>query len=225
MLTRSMRADLGVMISASHNPYDDNGIKLFGPDGYKLSDESRERDRAAGRDQPVEARSPSRPTSAAPSASTACRTATSSSPSARCRSSSSSTACAWWSTAPTAPPIGSRPAALWELGAEVFSVGVEPDGFNINKECGSTAPDGARPQGARGARRHRHRARRRRRSRRHHRREGPPGRRRPAARRDRRELEGRGPPRQAGRGRDRDVQSRARAPPRAASASSWRARR
>src|ERR1700731_2750915 len=39
MLTRSMRADLGVMISASHNPYDDNGIKLFGPDGYKLSDE------------------------------------------------------------------------------------------------------------------------------------------------------------------------------------------
>src|ERR1043166_7487028 len=39
MLTRSMRADLGVMISASHNPFDDNGIKLFGPDGYKLSDE------------------------------------------------------------------------------------------------------------------------------------------------------------------------------------------
>src|SRR5438045_5267498 len=39
MLTRSMRADIGVMISASHNPYDDNGIKLFGPDGYKLSDE------------------------------------------------------------------------------------------------------------------------------------------------------------------------------------------
>src|SRR5437868_6555437 len=39
MLTRSMRADLGVMISASHNPYDDNGIKLFGPDGYKLSDQ------------------------------------------------------------------------------------------------------------------------------------------------------------------------------------------
>ena len=42
MLTRSMRADVGVMISASHNPYDDNGIKLFGPDGYKLSDEVEE---------------------------------------------------------------------------------------------------------------------------------------------------------------------------------------
>ena len=42
MLTRSMRADLGLMISASHNPYDDNGIKLFGPDGYKLSDEKEE---------------------------------------------------------------------------------------------------------------------------------------------------------------------------------------
>ena len=49
MLTRSMRADLGVMISASHNPYDDNGIKLFGPDGYKLSDEVEQEDRSADR--------------------------------------------------------------------------------------------------------------------------------------------------------------------------------
>ena len=49
MLTRSMRADLGVMISASHNPFDDNGIKLFGPDGFKLSDDVEKRDRAAAR--------------------------------------------------------------------------------------------------------------------------------------------------------------------------------
>jgi phosphoglucosamine mutase len=47
MLTRSLRADLGVMISASHNPYEDNGIKLFGPDGFKLSDETERRDRGA----------------------------------------------------------------------------------------------------------------------------------------------------------------------------------
>src|SRR4028119_2285504 len=52
MLTRSMRADLGVMISASHNPYFDNGIKLFGPDGYKLSDETEAQIEAALRDSP-----------------------------------------------------------------------------------------------------------------------------------------------------------------------------
>ena len=56
MLTRSLRADLGVMISASHNPYQDNGIKLFGPDGYKLSDEIElaieERMRGLGRRRP-----------------------------------------------------------------------------------------------------------------------------------------------------------------------------
>ncbi len=52
MLTRSMRADLGVMISASHNPYFDNGIKLFGPDGYKLSDETETQIEAMLQDQP-----------------------------------------------------------------------------------------------------------------------------------------------------------------------------
>ena len=71
MLTRSMRADLGVMISASHNLYDDNGIKLFGPDGHKLSDEDEHRDRAADRFRPEQAGSRNRPCSAAPSASTA----------------------------------------------------------------------------------------------------------------------------------------------------------
>ena len=85
MLTRSMRADLGVMISASHNPYDDNGIKLFGPDGYKLSDEIERKIESADGLRPRASGSPRAPTSAAPSASRACTTATSSSPSARCR--------------------------------------------------------------------------------------------------------------------------------------------
>ena len=55
MLTRSMRADLGVMISASHNPYDDNGIKLFGPDGFKLSDDIERQIEATARRKPRQA--------------------------------------------------------------------------------------------------------------------------------------------------------------------------
>src|SRR5216110_1016220 len=103
MLTRSMRADLGVMISASHNPYDDNGIKLFGPDGFKLSD------RASPRSKKSSTPNPSRcwrraAISAAPGASTTGRAATSSLPSARCRATCRSMACAWWSIAPTVPP-------------------------------------------------------------------------------------------------------------------------
>ena len=140
MLTRSMRADLGVMISASHNPYDDNGIKLFGPDGYKLSDEIERKIEALmdgdlakrlaksadlGRakriegvhDRYIEFAKRTLP-----------RTWI-------------SRACAWWSTAPMAPPIRVVPEALWELGAEVVSIGVEPDGFNINHDCGSTSPE------------------------------------------------------------------------------------
>ena len=66
---------------------------------------------------------------------------TSNSPSARCRDSSISRACGSWSIAPTAPAYKVAPAALWELGAEVVSVGVEPNGFNINHEVGSTAPE------------------------------------------------------------------------------------
>ena len=95
MLARSMRADLGVMISASHNPYADNGIKLFGPDGYKLNDEV-ESEIEALIDSDLSPRSSPRATiSAAPSASTACRIATSNSPSARCRRRSICPACAW----------------------------------------------------------------------------------------------------------------------------------
>ena len=145
MLTRSMRADLGVMISASHNPFADNGIKLFGPDGYKLSDEDeaaiealleqasrgsaagRAIGRAAqdrGRARPLHPRRQARPF---PSI---------------CGSTGSRSS----SIAPTAPPTRSRPSALWELGAEVVAIGVSPNGLNINDGCGSTAPE--RAQGA-----------------------------------------------------------------------------
>ena len=108
MLTRSMRADLGVMISASHNPYDDNGIKLFGPDGFKLSDEVELRDRRADGRRHGQAARQAPPRSGAPGASMACRIAISSSPSARCRRISRLRVCASSSTAPMARPTRSR---------------------------------------------------------------------------------------------------------------------
>jgi phosphoglucosamine mutase len=140
MLTRSMRADLGVMISASHNPYDDNGIKLFGPDGYKLSDEvEREIEKLMDADLTK-------------------RLARSADLGRAKRIDGVHDRYIEFAkrTLPRALEFdGMRvvidcangaayrvaPEALWELGAEVFSVGVEPDGFNINKECGSTAPE------------------------------------------------------------------------------------
>jgi phosphoglucosamine mutase len=140
MLTRSMRADLGVMISASHNPFDDNGIKLFGPDGYKLSDEAeREIERlmdadlakrlASGRDlgrakridgvhdRYIEFAKHTLPRNLSFEG---LRVVID---------------CANGAAYRVAPD------ALWELGADVVSMGVEPDGFNINHECGSTAPE------------------------------------------------------------------------------------
>ncbi|QCK88435.1 phosphoglucosamine mutase [Phreatobacter aquaticus] len=139
MLTRSMRADLGVMISASHNAFPDNGIKLFAPDGYKLSDEV-EHDieklldqdltkhlagsRALGRAKRIDD-APARYIEFAKR------------------------------TLPRHLELGGlrivvdcangagykvAPAALWELGAEVITMGDKPDGFNINDECGSTHP-------------------------------------------------------------------------------------
>jgi phosphoglucosamine mutase len=140
MLTRSMRADLGVMISASHNPFDDNGIKLFGPDGYKLSDEvehqiealidgdmtkhlakSRELGRAKRidgvHDRYIEFAKRTLPRNLSLEG---LRVVID---------------CANGAAYRVAP------GALWELGADVISIGVEPDGFNINRECGSTAPD------------------------------------------------------------------------------------
>jgi phosphoglucosamine mutase len=140
MLTRSLRADLGVMISASHNPYEDNGIKLFGPDGFKLSDET---------EAEIEALMDGR---------FADRLAA---PSALGRASRLDDAAGRYIEAAKASfPRGLRldglkivvdcahgaayrvaPTILWELGATVVPVGVSPDGFNINRGCGSTVPD------------------------------------------------------------------------------------
>jgi phosphoglucosamine mutase len=141
MLTRSMRADLGVMISASHNPYDDNGIKLFGPDGYKLTDEleheieklidgqirlakSADLGRAKRidgvHDRYIEFAKRTLPRNMSLDG---LRVVVD---------------CANGAAYRVAP------GALWELGAEVFTLGTEPDGFNINKDCGSTSPDALR---------------------------------------------------------------------------------
>lgn len=140
MLARSLRADIGVMISASHNPYYDNGIKLFGPDGYKLSDDIENRiealldadidialadAEALGRakrvdgvhDRYIEAAKRTLPRDMSLSGLRI--------------------------VVDCANGAGYKvaPAALWELGAEVIAIGTEPNGFNINAECGSTHPE------------------------------------------------------------------------------------
>jgi len=140
MLTRSMRADLGVMISASHNPYDDNGIKLFGPDGYKLSDELEEEiERLMDSDLGKRLAKP-----AALGRAKRIDGVTDRYIEFAKRAVNRSLSldgmrividCANGAAYKVAP------AALWELGAEVFPIGVEPDGFNINRDCGSTAPE------------------------------------------------------------------------------------
>jgi len=137
MLTRSLRADLGVMISASHNPYQDNGIKLFGPKGYKLSDEieasieaevatglaprassdllgrAKRLDDAGGRYiEFVKATLPRR---------------------LRLDGLKIVIDCANGAAYKVAPTV------LWELGAEVIPLGVTPDGLNINQACGTVA--------------------------------------------------------------------------------------
>ena len=145
MLTRSLRADLGVMISASHNPYQDNGIKLFGPDGYKLSDavEREIEDRMATDGEG--GRAPSDRLGRAQRLDDAqgryiefCK-----------------------NTLPKGQKLAGlkivvdcangaayrvAPTVLWELEAEVIPIGVAPDGFNINKRCGSTDTTALREQ-------------------------------------------------------------------------------
>jgi phosphoglucosamine mutase len=140
MLTRSLRADIGVMISASHNPYQDNGIKLFGPDGYKLSDEieleieERMRDaEACGLAEPsllgravrlegargryIEALKASLPRGMT------------------LNDLKIVIDCA------NGAAYGVAPMLLWELGADVVELGTDPNGFNINAGCGSTHPE------------------------------------------------------------------------------------
>ena len=139
MLTRSLRADLGVMISASHNPYTDNGIKLFGPDGQKLSDE-REREVEElmmsgledGLAEPMKIGRARRVEDArARYIEFAKRTFPKH---LRLEGLRIVVDCANGASYQVAP------AALWELGADVFTVGVEPNGTNINLDVGSTAP-------------------------------------------------------------------------------------
>ncbi|OYY65004.1 phosphoglucosamine mutase [Sphingomonas sp. 28-62-11] len=138
MLTHSMRADMGVMISASHNPYGDNGIKLFGPDGYKLSDAD-ELAIEALIDGDI-ALAPSAEIGRARRVEDArgryIHFAKSTFPSElRLDGMRIVVDCANGAAYQVAP------SALWELGANVVAIGVEPNGKNINAGVGSTAPD------------------------------------------------------------------------------------
>jgi len=139
MLTRSLRADLGVMISASHNHFEDNGIKLFGPDGFKLSDQTElEIELLMAADRSTKLAAPSKLGRAA-----------------RLNDAGGRYIEAAKATFPRGLTLAGlkivvdcangaaysvAPTVLWELGATIIPVGVEPDGFNINKGCGSTEP-------------------------------------------------------------------------------------
>src|SRR5579862_3117890 len=140
MLTRSLRADIGVMISASHNQFHDNGIKLFGPDGEKLSD---------AHEMEIEALMMSGLEEGLASSATIGRAKRIDDSQARYIEFAKRTFprnhrldglrivldCANGAAYKVAPEV------LWELGADVVTIGVEPNGLNINHECGSTAPE------------------------------------------------------------------------------------
>jgi phosphoglucosamine mutase len=137
MLARSMRADLGVMISASHNPFYDNGIKLFGPDGFKLSDADEAKIEALlEQDIPLAAaKDIGRARRVEDARGRYIHAVKSTFPSdMRLDGLKIVIDCANGAAYQVAP------AALWELGAEVISIGITPDGTNINEGCGSTAP-------------------------------------------------------------------------------------
>jgi phosphoglucosamine mutase len=137
MLTRSLRADIGVMISASHNKYQDNGIKLFGPDGYKLSDATEaEIERLMSADLSGDlAKSPDlgRAKRLDDAEGRYVEFVKNTFPKGlRLDGLKVVVDCANGAAYKVAP------SALWELGAEVVAIGVEPNGFNINDKCGST---------------------------------------------------------------------------------------
>ena len=138
MLTKSMRADLGVMISASHNPFADNGIKLFGPDGYKLSDEAERAIERLLEKEPKLARPEmiGRAKRIDDARGRYVHFAKSTFPD-RLRLDGLKVVidCANGAAYSVAPD------ALWELGAEVIPLGVKPNGLNINDGCGSTHPE------------------------------------------------------------------------------------
>ncbi len=140
MLTRSMRADLGVMISASHNPFYDNGIKLFGPDGSKLSDAKEEAIEARLQGQMQEGLATSRTIGRAKRIDDAhgryIEHAKRSFPRhLRLDGLRIVLDCANGAAYRIAPLV------LWELGAEVIPLGVSPNGYNINDNCGSMHPE------------------------------------------------------------------------------------
>jgi len=136
MLTKSMRADLGVMISASHNPHHDNGIKFFGPDGFKLSDEAElEIEQLVNEGvEPAESANIGRAKRIDDGRFRYIERVKSTFPQGqRLDGLKVVIDCANGAAYRTAPEV------LWELGAEVIPVGVTPDGFNINAKCGSTS--------------------------------------------------------------------------------------
>jgi phosphoglucosamine mutase len=140
MLTRSLRADLGVMISASHNSFEDNGIKLFGPDGYKLSDEVEKSIEADIIDDSNIALAEPKLLGRAQRLDDAqgryIEFAKSSFPRRQLLKGLKIVVdCANGAAYKVAPTV------FWELEAEVISIGVNPNGFNINQDCGSTSTE------------------------------------------------------------------------------------
>jgi phosphoglucosamine mutase len=138
LLTKSMRADVGVMISASHNPHEDNGIKFFGPDGFKLSDAAEEEIEAilAGDVPPAQAGNIGRAKRIDDGRFRYIERVKATFPADLTLEGLKVVIdCANGAAYRAAPEV------LWELGAEVVPLGVSPNGRNINEGCGSTAPE------------------------------------------------------------------------------------